>query len=212
MYNISICARAGVQNFQPAFANWEGFTGFSTTLINNLNWTQYNWTLTATNTSPLIRIYTSHSSGENAGDTVFFDSVSITISGSGGDTQALTLVTMLTATNTTSTSTNLNWVASTDNVGVSGYNIFQNGGLIGTLTNTAFNLTGLDLSTSYFFNVSARDAAGNISAAGNTVTITTLAGGGFTEYTSLNANLFTVDWRARDLFVNRNLGIGTTNT
>jgi hypothetical protein len=32
------------------------------------------------------------------------------------------------------------------------------------------------------------------------------------HYTTANANLTTVDWRARDLLVNGNLGIGTTNT
>jgi hypothetical protein len=177
IYNISIWARARIQNFPPAFANWSGFTGFSTTVINSLNWTQYNWTLTATSTSPLIRIYTSPSSGGSAGDTVFFDSVSITLSGGGGDTQSPTAVTTLAASNTTSTSTNLNWTASTDNVGVTGYNIFQNGGLIGTANNTAFNVTGLNASTSYSFNAYASDAVGNISATGNTANITTLAGG-----------------------------------
>ncbi|SHJ13514.1 Fibronectin type III domain-containing protein [Arenibacter nanhaiticus] len=212
-YTISIWARAGTQNFQPAFANWAGLTGFSTTIINSLNWTQYTWTLTASSTSPIIRIYTSPSSGGSTGDSVFFDSVSITAAGGGGDNQPPSAVTSLSASGTTATSTNLNWNASTDNVGVTGYTIFQNGTQVGSPTNTFFNVTGLNPSTSYAFTARARDAAGNTSASGNTVNVTTESGGGgATDYTSMNANLFTVDWRARDLFANRNVGIGTTNT
>lgn len=174
VYNISIWARAGTQNFRPAFANWTGLGGFNTTTIDGLNWTQYNWTLTATNTSPIIRIYTSPSSGGSSGDSVFFDSVSITQQGGGADTQAPTAPTNLAATGTTTTTTNLAWTASTDNVGVTGYTILQNGTSVGTTNGaTTFNVTGLTQNTSYAFTVTARDAAGNISGASNTANVTT---------------------------------------
>src|SRR5690606_34391867 len=46
-----------------------------------------------------------------------------------------------------------------------------------------------------------------------TVNITTSAGqGGVVDYTSENSNLSTIDWTARDLFADRNIGIGTLDT
>ena len=44
----------------------------------------------------------------------------------------------LTATATSSSSVSLSWTASTDNVGVTGYNIFRNGTKIGTSTTTSY--------------------------------------------------------------------------
>src|SRR5690606_32356161 len=98
---------------------------------------------------------------------------SVTTSGA-PDTQAPSAVTDLTASGTTSTSTNLSWSASTDNVGVTNYEVFQNGVSIGnTGTATNFNVTGLSPSTSYNFTVFAEDAAGNVSAVSNTESVTT---------------------------------------
>ena len=59
---------------------------------------------------------------------------------------------------------NLTWNASTDNVGVTGYIVFRNGTQVGTPTTTSFSDTGLSRATSYSYTVSARDAAGNVSA------------------------------------------------
>lgn len=69
----------------------------------------------------------------------------------------------------------LNWSASTDNVGVTGYNIYRNGVKVGTSNTTSFVDTGLTPSTSYNYTVKAFDAAGNESGASNQVTVTTLA-------------------------------------
>merc|ERR1711916_37491 len=80
------------------------------------------------------------------------------------------------SSNTTSTGTQLNWSASTDNVGVTNYEVFQNGvSIANTGTTTNFNVTGLSPSTMYNFMVTAADGAGNISGPGNTVSITTAA-------------------------------------
>src|SRR5690606_31634878 len=126
------------------------------------------------------------------------------------DTEAPTAVTDLNASGTTSSGTSLSWSASTDNIGVTNYQVFQNGVVIAnTGTSTNFNVTGLTPDTSYGFTVLAQDAANNVSAAGNTVNVTSLIGSGVVTYTSENANLDTVDWTARDLFANRNIGIGT---
>jgi chitodextrinase len=110
---------------------------------------------------------------------IFFDisNSNFTITqGSGNDTTAPSAPTNLTAAGTTQTTTNLSWTSSTDNVAVTGYNVFQGGTQIGTATTTTFAVTGLSPATTYNFTVKAKDAAGNISATSNTATITTLTG------------------------------------
>ena len=92
------------------------------------------------------------------------------------DTQAPTTPSNLVASNITANSVNLSWNASSDNVGVIGYDIYMNGSLKGTSTSTNYNATGLTPSTSYSCYVVARDAAANVSAHSNTINITTLAG------------------------------------
>jgi chitodextrinase len=103
------------------------------------------------------------------------NSVSVTTLAPVVDTTAPTAPT-LSASGTTQTTTNLSWTGATDNVGVTGYDVLRNGVVIGsTTTATTFAVTGLTASTTYTFNVRAKDAAGNISANSNTVSVTTLA-------------------------------------
>ncbi len=80
----------------------------------------------------------------------------------------------LTVSEITTTSGKLSWTASSDNVGVTGYKIYQTGlGLIGTVTTLFFTATGLSGNTAYTFTVKAVDNAGNESS-GNTTGFTTL--------------------------------------
>jgi chitodextrinase len=81
----------------------------------------------------------------------------------------------LSATGVSSTQVNLTWTASTDNVGVTGYNIYRNGALAGTSTTTTYSDTGLSPNTAYSYYVKARDAAGNVSAVSGTVAASTQA-------------------------------------
>lgn len=96
--------------------------------------------------------------------------------GTGGDTQAPTTPASLAASNATQTTIDLSWSASTDNVGVSGYDVYQGNTVIGTATTTTYQATGLSANTSYSFRVKAKDAAGNQSGFSNTATATTLPG------------------------------------
>jgi len=93
------------------------------------------------------------------------------------DTQAPTAPTNLTAANTTQNSTDLSWTASTDNVGVSGYDVLQDGSVIASVsgTTTNYQVTGLSPNTTYAFRVRANDAAGNQSANSNAANVTTQA-------------------------------------
>jgi hypothetical protein len=58
----------------------------------------------------------------------------------------------------------LSWTASTDNVGVTGYEIYRDGVYLATATFTAFSDTTAAPSTTYSYEVRALDAAGNHSA------------------------------------------------
>ncbi|MFC1408024.1 discoidin domain-containing protein [Streptacidiphilus sp. N1-12] len=71
----------------------------------------------------------------------------------------------------------LSWTASTDNVGVTGYDIYRNGSLATTVTGLTYTDSQPDTATVSYY-VKAHDAAGNQSAASNTVTRTGSGGGG----------------------------------
>ncbi len=89
------------------------------------------------------------------------------------DTTAPTAPT-LSASGTTTTTTNLSWSGATDNVAVTGYDVYQNGVFRASTASTTYAVTGLTAATAYTFYVIAKDAAGNVSVASNTVNITTL--------------------------------------
>ncbi len=103
----------------------------------------------------------------------------------GGDTVPPTVPTNLHVTAHTSSSISIAWTASTDNVGVTGYRIQQNGVVVGSVsgTTTAYTASGLNPSTTYSYAVAAFDAAGDISAYSAPVSQTTDAssGGGTTN-------------------------------
>lgn len=121
---------------------------------------------------------------------IFFDVNNANISVNAGsgtvDVIAPTAPT-LSASGTTSTSTNLSWSGAIDAVGVTGYDVYQGASLIGSTASTGYTVTSLSPSTAYSFTVKAKDAAGNISTASNTVNVTTLAGTTIT-YCTATAN------------------------
>ncbi len=100
----------------------------------------------------------------------------ITFGGGTADTEAPSAPTNLAASNVTETTLDLTWTASTDNVGVTGYDVYQGASLLGTVTGTSASITGLTADTSYSFSVQAKDAAGNVSASSNVVNVTTAGG------------------------------------
>src|SRR3989339_1786788 len=99
-----------------------------------------------------------------------------TSSGGGGDTTAPTVPTGLSANAVSSSQINLTWNASSDAVGVTGYNIYRNGTYLTSVAGTSYNNTGLSPSTTYNYTVEALDAAGNPSAQSSQASATTQAG------------------------------------
>ncbi|MFI9382643.1 cellulose binding domain-containing protein [Kutzneria sp. NPDC052558] len=78
----------------------------------------------------------------------------------------------------TTTGVSLSWSAATDNIGVTGYDVYKGTTKALTIAGTSATVTGLAPSTSYTFTVRAHDLAGNQSAASNAITVTTQAGSG----------------------------------
>jgi cellulose 1,4-beta-cellobiosidase len=109
----------------------------------------------------------------------------------GGDTTPPSAPTGVTVASATSSSVSLTWTASTDNVGVTGYDIYRGTTLAGTSATASFTDTGLTASTQYSYTVKAFDAAGNLSSASSAVTATTTSGstGGDTTPPSTPTNV-----------------------
>ncbi|AUP78203.1 fibronectin type III domain-containing protein [Flavivirga eckloniae] len=148
---------------------WEYLDGWAyrnnTTGPDGITFVLANWSFSGTNALD----------GEtsNTGATIPFPIGSYGGGGT-GDTEAPSTPTNLTVSNTTTTSTDLSWSASTDNVGVSGYQIFSGATLVASSTGTTFTVINLTPNTGYTFSVRAVDAAGNVSLASNSANVTTL--------------------------------------
>ncbi|EFM09891.1 alpha amylase catalytic region [Paenibacillus curdlanolyticus YK9] len=106
-----------------------------------------------------------------------FNAGTITAGGpTGGDPTAPTTPTNVTAGTVTATSVPLTWTASTDNVGVTGYEVYRDGVLKGTTATTSYTDTTAVANTTYVYTVKAYDAAGNKSTASTGLTVTTPSG------------------------------------
>ena len=140
-----------------------------------------NWSLVGSAVIPMsgsVRIglaLTSHNDGVLA--TAEFDNVSVLGGGQGSDTEAPTQPQNLQAAVTSDTAIDLSWDASSDNTGVTGYNVYLSTDLTTPLNGSpvaglVYTVTGLTADTPYSFQVTALDAAGNEStpsaAAGDT--------------------------------------------
>ncbi|MFZ3322835.1 MAG: fibronectin type III domain-containing protein [Usitatibacter sp.] len=89
------------------------------------------------------------------------------------DTRAPSVPTGLVATATSASQIGLAWNASTDNLGVTGYKVFQGAAQLGTASSTNWTVIQLDAGTTYSFTVSACDAAGNCSEQSASASATT---------------------------------------
>ena len=90
------------------------------------------------------------------------------------DNQAPTSPTNVIASTRTTTSIALTWGASSDNVGVAGYGVYNGADLVNTTTGTTGIVSGLVCGTNYTLAVDAFDATGN-SSAKTVVMVSTLA-------------------------------------
>ncbi|GMN08183.1 hypothetical protein MTsPCn5_35720 [Croceitalea sp. MTPC5] len=119
-------------------------------------------------------------SQNGAGGTLLGDDIfTITFTKPTPDNSSPSAPTSLTGTASSTTTIALSWNAATDNVGVTGYNIYQdNVEIAANWAGTTYDVNGLSPATSYDFKVRAMDSAGNESANSNTLTVTTNASSG----------------------------------
>jgi chitodextrinase len=134
----------------------------------NLTGTSYTVSGLASNTAYSLFVR----ARDAAGNTAQSNTLSVTTL---ADTQAPTAPTLSSPSKTTN-SISLSWTASTDNVGVAGYDVYVNNVKNNTanLTGRTYVVSGLASNTAYSLFVRARDAAGN-TAQSNTITVTTMA-------------------------------------
>jgi hypothetical protein len=101
--------------------------------------------------------------------------------GGGGDTQAPSIPQGVTAVANSATSVTVSWAASTDNVGVTGYDVYRDGSKLATVggSTTTFTDGTAQPVTTYSYTVDAFDAVPNTSGKSSpAATVTTPAGGG----------------------------------
>jgi len=153
-----------------------------------------------------------------AGNSTTSAAVTVTVSNT-TDTTAPSVPGGLAATAVSPSQINLSWTASTDNVGVTGYNVFRGGTKIGTSAGTTYQSVGLTPSTSYTFTVSAFDAAGNTSglSAGASATTQASSGGGLPSslgwYQIPNTQMINVcpsGFACQNIILNWNGGVADT--
>ncbi len=97
------------------------------------------------------------------------DSITVTV-----DNLPPSVPTGLSATAVDGAQIDLSWNASTDNIGVVGYDVYRNSTKIATVTETSYSNTGLTPGITYNYFVKARDGQGNVSGPSNTATATTI--------------------------------------
>ncbi|MEK7424017.1 MAG: Ig-like domain repeat protein, partial [Actinomycetota bacterium] len=142
-------------------------------------------TRTAACTTSSLAVGTRSIVAHYGGDAANAASSSATLSqviNTASDTTAPSVPTALTASAVSASQINLAWTASTDNVGVTAYQVYRGASLLTTLgAVTSHSDTGLAASTLYSYTVAACDAAGNCSGQSSAASATTQAGGASTN-------------------------------
>ncbi|MEN3308246.1 MAG: hypothetical protein V7603_4448, partial [Micromonosporaceae bacterium] len=155
-----------------------GVTGYDVYANNTLQSSVPGGALTYTDTEPLSATVTYVVRARDAAGNQSGNSNSVTRPGQTGDTQAPTAPSALAYTQPQAGQIRLAWGASTDNVGVSAYDVYRDGSLLSSVGGGVLSYTDSQPDTatvSYYAR--ARDAAGNVSAPSNTVTRTGTGGG-----------------------------------
>ncbi|MEU8838365.1 discoidin domain-containing protein [Streptomyces roseus] len=154
-------------------------TGYDVYANNQLRTSVAGDVTTYTDTQPTGTSVTYRVRARDAAGNQSPDSNSVTRAADTGDTQAPTAPGALTLSQPAADQVKLAWQASTDNVGVTGYEVYANNVLRTTVAGSATTYTDTqpaEATVSYF--VRAKDAAGNRSGDSNTVTRNGTGGGG----------------------------------
>ncbi|OIJ65181.1 chitinase [Streptomyces mangrovisoli] len=170
-----------------------GTTDVSTWTPSATSWQQLTTSFTTGASTTSVTVYTHGWYGQ---PTYYADDVSVygPDGGGGGDTTPTVPAapTGLAVASTTSSSVSLSWSAVS---GATGYNVYRDGTKVTAVTGTSATVTGLSASTSYSFQVTATNSAGE-SAKSSAVTGTTAAtSGGGGGSTTLPKHAVTGYWQ-----------------
>ncbi|MER6024692.1 glycoside hydrolase family 18 protein [Streptomyces sp. NPDC001851] len=174
-----------------------GVTGTGTTDVSTWTpdtpvWKQLSTTFTTGASTTSVTLYTHGWYGQAA---YYADDVTVygPDGGAGGDPAPTVPAAPagLTVSSTTSSSVSLSWAAVP---GATGYNVYRDGTKTTAVTGTSATLTGLSPATSYSFQVTATNAAGE-SAKSTPVTATTATGGSGGDGGSLPRHAVTGYWQ-----------------
>jgi chitinase len=156
-------------------ATGTGTTDVSTWTPDTSTWKELRTTFTTGSSTTSVTVYLHGWYGQAA---YYADDVSVTgPDGGGGGDPAPTVPAApagLAVTGTTSSSVSLSWNTVS---GATGYNVYRGGTKVTSVSGTSATVTGLAAATSYSFQVTATNAAGE-SAKSAAVTATTAASGG----------------------------------
>jgi hypothetical protein len=148
-----------------------GVTGYDVYANNTLVTSVAGNVLTYTDNQSASATVSYYVRAKDAAGNVSANSNTVTRTGSTGDTQAPTAPSNLAYTLPASGQIKLVWGASTDNVGVTGYDVYANSALVGSVAGNVLTYTDSQAdTTTVSYAVKAKDAAGNTSGASNTVT------------------------------------------
>lgn len=114
--------------------------------------------------TPNIIVSSSASSATNSSSSS--SQASSSTQSSAQDTTTPTQPSQVTKINALSTQVDISWTAATDNIGVTAYKIYRDGTLLSTVSNSVQNYSDKTVlaNMSYWYGISAGDAAGNWSA------------------------------------------------
>ncbi|MFJ3303215.1 chitinase [Streptomyces sp. NPDC086549] len=153
-----------------------GTTDVSTWTPDSTSWKQLSTTFTTGASTTSVTVYTHGWYGQSA---YYADDVSVYgPDGGGGGDPAPTVPGApagLSVSGTTSSSVSLAWNAVS---GATGYNVYRNGTKVTAVTGTSATVTGLAASTSYSFQVTATNSAGESAKSAAVAGTTTASGGG----------------------------------
>jgi chitodextrinase len=128
------------------------------------------------------------------------------------DFSAPTVPAGLAVSNVTESSVQLNWTASSDNVGVTGYKVFVDGVHSASVSGTGVNIGSLEPATSYTFSVSAFDASGNESVASEAISATTISNASTLRIVAETRDREIWDTGGQKFIGQRNLRVGGSGT
>ncbi|MEU7059994.1 glycoside hydrolase family 18 protein [Streptomyces sp. NPDC046197] len=174
-------------------ASGTGTTDVSAWTPDTSSWKQLSTTFTTGASTTSVTVYLHGWYGQAA---YYADDVSVLGPDGGGGGDPVPTVPPapggLTVTGTASSSVSLSWNAVS---GATGYNVYRNGTKVTTVTGTSATVTGLSASTSYSFEVTATNAAGESAKSAAVTGTTTASGGGGGGGTGLPKHAVTGYWQ-----------------